>query len=134
MALFRVFTLSFLVTVVTECTLAFLLGLRNRKDQSLVFLVNVLTNPAVVYINLLAVMLLGISVRTVTLILTETAAVFTEAFVYVRKLDWDRLQFGTATGLLEGRSPVIRAFLLSICLNAASYGAGELLEILIRQM
>ena len=132
--MFRVFAFSFLVTVVTEGALAFLLGLRTRKNQTLVFLVNVLTNPAVVYVNLLAVMLLGRSVQPETLILTEVAAVLTEAFIYARKLDWDRLPSGTAAGMMVRWSPAVRAFLLSILLNAASYGAGELYDILIRRM
>lgn len=130
---FRAFSLSLLVTVVTEGALSFLLGLRSRKDQSLVLLVNLLTNPAVVYVNLLSMILIGNSVRTGTLIVTECAAVLTEALIYARKLDWDRLPSGTAAGMLAGRKTAVRALLLSVLLNAASYGAGEIVKILIRQ-
>ena len=112
MNLIRVFILSFLVTAVTECTLAYLLGLRTRSNQSLVLLVNLLTNPAVVYLSLLSAWFLAPGGGRAVLTLLEAAAV---------------------AALARGR-PFVAALLLSLLLNAASYGMGELIEILIRQI
>jgi hypothetical protein len=134
MNLIRVFILSFLVTAAAECALAYLLGLRSRRDQSLVLLVNLLTNPAVVYLSLLSAWFLAPEGRRMALALLEAAAVLIEAFVYARKLDWEQLPPGTAAGLLARRRTAPGALLLSVLLNAFSYGMGELMEILIRQM
>ncbi|MBR2577254.1 MAG: hypothetical protein IKE40_08245 [Firmicutes bacterium] len=134
MNLIRVFILSFLVTAVTECTLAYLLGLRTRSNQSLVLLVNLLTNPAVVYLSLLSAWFLAPGGGRAVLTLLEAAAVAVEALIYAKMLDWEALPGGTAAGALARGRPFVAALLLSLLLNAASYGMGELIEILIRQI
>ncbi len=134
MSLLRVFVLSFLVTAVTECVLAYLLGLRSWRDQSLVLLVNLLTNPAVVYLTLMAAWFMAPEERGAVLVLLEAAAIAVEAFIYTKKLDWGELARGTAAGALARGRSFIAALMLSLLLNAASYGMGELVEILIRQM
>ena len=134
MSIVRIFVLSFLITAIAECALAYLLGLRRKRDQELVFLVNLLTNPAVVYLSLLSARFLEPDGRRAVLVLLETAAVLIEAFVYARKLDWEALPGGTAAGALARGRPFVAALLLSLLLNAASYGMGELIEILIRQI
>ena len=45
----RSLLVSFGVTVAVECIAAFLLGLRDKRSLLIVFLANVITNPAVVY-------------------------------------------------------------------------------------
>ncbi|MBQ1302373.1 MAG: hypothetical protein IIY29_03385 [Firmicutes bacterium] len=134
MKLIRVFILYYLVTAVTECALAYLLGLRSRRDQFLVLLVNLLTNPAVVYLSLLSAWFLAPDGRFAVLVLLEAAAIAVETFIYTKKLDWGELAHGTAAGALARGRPFAAALVLSLLLNAASYGMGELIEILIRQI
>ena len=68
------------------------------------------------------------------LTLLEAAAVAAEALIYAKMLDWEALPSGTAAGALARGRPFVAALLLSLLLNAASYGMGELIEILIRQI
>ena len=132
--LIRVFVLSFLVTAVTEGILAYLLGLKRREDQVLVLLANLLTNPAVIYLSLLSSLFLGREGRLTVLVLLEAAAVVAEALVYAFRLDWTKLPWGSVAGRLARGRPGNKsaALWLSLLLNLASYGAGELIEILIR--
>ena len=127
----RIFLLSLAVTLAAECFLAWVLGLRTRKDQSLVVLVNLLTNPAVIYLSLLGSRFVGPSGRGWVLIGLETAAVLTEAFIYSRWLDWDQLPACTVAGRLGRIRSGRAAVALSLILNAGSYGAGELLELVL---
>ena len=134
MSIVRIFVLSFLITAIAECALAYLLGLRRKRDQELVFLVNLLTNPAVVYLSLLSARFLEPDGRRAVLVLLEAAAIAVETFIYTKKLDWGELAHGTAAGALARGRPFAAALVLSLLLNAASYGMGELIEILIRQI
>ena len=134
MSIVRIFVLSFLITAIAECALAYLLGLRRKRDQELVFLVNLLTNPAVVYLSLLSAWFLAPGGGRAVLTLLEAAAVAAEALIYAKMLDWEALPGGTAAGALARGRPFVAALLLSLLLNAASYGMGELIEILIRQI
>ena len=72
----KVFALSLLFTLVIEIAAALLWGLR-RKDLLLAALVNLLTNPAVLLLHLLA------RSQAATLLL-EAAAVVTEGLYYRR--------------------------------------------------
>ncbi len=100
-----------LCTLVIECGLAFLLGVRSRADQTVVALVNVVTNPLLVGLCLLARFLWGHNFYLAVTAGLELAAFLTEALFY-RSL------------LKSGRNP----FLLSAVLNAASYFGGVLLN------
>lgn len=127
----RIFLLSLAVTLAAECLLAWVLGLRTRKDQSLVVLVNLLTNPAVIYLSLLGSRFVGPSGRGWILIGLEAVAVLTEAFIYARWLDWEKFSAGTFAACLGRTRPGWAAVALSLILNAGSYGAGELLEMIL---
>lgn len=73
---------SFVLTEAVELTAARLLGIRGRRALSCVFLVNVVTNPAVVYLSGLSRVLLGQSVYPAILAILELGAVLTEALLY----------------------------------------------------
>ena len=131
MSIVRIFVLSFLITAIAECALAYLLGLRRKRDQELVFLVNLLTNPAVVYLSLLSARFLEPDGRRAVLVLLEAAAIAVEAFMYMKKLDWGELPDRAAALAWGRKSPAAAALILSLILNAGSYGAGELVDRLI---
>ena len=109
--------LSFLVTVVMELAAALLLGLRDRRSLLVVFLVNVVTNPVVVFL-LNVDFLYGLPVGRVPLTaFLEVSAVVVEALLYRLALKGER-----------------NPFFLALILNFASYGAGILINILLRQV
>ena len=101
--------ISFLITVVVELAVGWLLGLRDRRSLVIIFLVNVVTNPSLVLIlNLFS--LRGVPPWYLIAGL-EAAAVAVEAFFYHKCLS---------------RCP-IHPLLLSLILNGISYLGGYLL-------
>ncbi len=114
--LIAVFLHCLSLTILLELGLAFLLGVRSKGDFLLLFLAQVLTNPAVVLLSSLAEGFLTRPLYLLTVALAELGAVAAEALVYRNGLDYQRL------------SPLMLSFLL----NLFSFGAGELMA-LIRQ-
>lgn len=107
---------SFAVTVLLEETLGFLLGIRGKSGFLLVFLVNVVTNPAIVF-TMYLLHLLAIPAEYLFLLLLELAAVATEAFLYKGALP-------------PGKNPL----LFSLSLNAFSFFGGKIIELWFRQV
>jgi len=95
----------FIVTEVVECLAAWIYPKRNCKDLFLVFLVNVLTNPAAVFINFFVPF--RITHPVLWILFFEGLIWLVEALIYRRCLT-------------QKRNP----FLFSFVLNAASYGIG----------
>ena len=109
--------LSLAVTLVAEVSVALLLGFRDRCSLLVVFLVNIVTNPVVVYLLNLQYHY-GVLLPEMPLtVLLEIGAFVTEALLY-------RLVF-------KGEGHVWR---LSLILNAASYLLGVVVNILLRQV
>lgn len=101
--LFLKLVISLLLTLVTEFPVAFLFQAKG-KDLLLVFLVNILTNPAVVLVSALA------GDRLFVQMILEVMAVLAEGFYYNKY----------STHMRKG-------FLCSFCCNLVSYGVGLLL-------
>ena len=99
------------LTILIECAAAWLLGVRTKRDQTIVVLANCLTNPLVVSLGAATQVFIGLSaVRPVTLVM-EAAAWAAEGTVYKRTL-------------VSDRSP----YVLSLVCNLASYLIGEVLN------
>ena len=118
-AVLRMFAVSFLVTVLVEEGAAALAGVRGRRGALLIFLVNLLTNPAAV----LLVFGLGLFApqrippgfaRHLMELPVEAAVVLAEGAV-----------FRACSG--RGVPVIRRPFRLSLFLNALSYISGVLL-------
>lgn len=101
--LFLKLVISLLLTLVTEFPMAFLFQARG-KDLPLIFLVNILTNPAVVLIATLT------GDRISVQMILEVMAILAEGFYYNKYSTYMR-----------------KGFLCSICCNLVSYGVGLLL-------
>ena len=95
------------LTLILELVLALILGLRSKKDLCLVALVNLLTNPPLVFfINALA--FFRPNLLTLWLIIPlEILVVIAEGLIYNKRL-----------------SSNINPFLISLILNATSYLGG----------
>lgn len=101
--LFLKLVISLLLTLVTEFPVAFLFQAKG-KDLLLVFLVNILTNPAVVLVSTLT------DDRVSLQMILEGMAILAEGFYYNRYSTYMR-----------------KGFLCSFCCNLVSYGVGLLL-------
>ena len=103
-------------TLAIEMTLAYLLGLRGRNLET-VFMVNCLTNPILVTFMFWGLRVPGLRdwVDPIVVIL-EDVVVFVEGAIYSRRLKNVR------------RDP----YVLSLILNATSYGAGLVVNVLLR--
>ena len=101
--LFFKLVISLLLTLVTEFPVAFLFQAKG-KDLLLVFLVNILTNPAVVLVSTLT------GDRVSLQMILEGMAILAEGFYYNKYSTYMR-----------------KGFLCSFCCNLVSYGAGLLL-------
>ena len=104
--------ISLALTLVLEEAFALVWGLRGRRELGTVALVNVLTNPPVVFLHHTAVGLLGWNAAVVTAVL-ETAAVLVEWRYY--RLCSQQLR---------------RPFLFALLANALSYGTGCVINLL----
>ena len=105
--------MSLALTLVLEELFALIWGLRGRRELGTVALVNVLTNPPVVFLHHTAIGLLGWDAVVVTAVL-ETAAVLVEWRYY--RLCSQQLR---------------RPFLFALLANALSYGTGCVINLLV---
>ena len=107
----RAWVISLAMTLVLELSFSLLWGIRGKHDLLLVVLVNVLTNPIVVFVYyFVRFRRFPINYGLVTLIM-EIFAVVTEALIYQK----------------HGES-IDRPWLFSLSVNSFSYAAGELLN------
>ena len=110
-------TISFCLigTLLIEVTLALALGVRGWDDIEKVILINILTNPVLVTI-LFLLNRMRVDVKAIFFIQVglEVVVVILEGMYYKRKLQKERMN----------------PFLLSMVLNAVSYGAGFALSLL----
>ena len=98
-------------TILIECAAAWLFGVRTKRDQTTVVLVNLLTNPLVVSLGAATSLWIGIkAVRPVTLVM-EALVVVIEGAVYKKTL-------------VSERNP----YVLSLICNLASFLIGEILN------
>ena len=102
---------NLLIVFVTELPLAFILGARSVKKFTSVALINIITNPAIVYISLLTLLFAG-GWHTPVLIVLEIAVLFIEGFSFSK--------FNT----FENKN----SYFISLCLNLTSFFTGEIIE------
>lgn len=115
--LIRMFGISLTLTMVTELAIAFLFGLRTRKNVLLVVLVNVLTNPSAVLCNWLCRLYLPYYNRVPVQLVIEAAVVIVEAFVY-------------SCFARDGKRQIKRPVLLALTANGCSWLLGVLIGVL----
>lgn len=104
-----VFAVSLGLTLLLELPVAYCWGLRSRHDLTVAVLVNVLTNPAVVLLN----GLLSATPWWAVQLPLEAAAIAVEGFCY-----------------RHCGENIRRPYLLSLCANCISYGAGLALNVI----
>ncbi len=101
-----------IITIVIELTVGLLIGVRDKKDLLNIILVNIMTNPVVVSVPVLILLLCGTTTRWISLAVLEILTVMAEGLVYFKFFKYKK----------------INGFLVSFILNIASYGIGEILN------
>lgn len=99
-----------IITIIIECTVAFILKVRNLKDFFNIIIVNFMTNPLVVSIPVYLNIMYGIKYRNIAYYFLELFAMFSEGYVYKKYLKYDK----------------INPFILSFVLNLTSFLSGEI--------
>ena len=109
-----IFVKPLFLTVLFECTAAYLLGIRKNKDLLLILLVNVVTNPVLVLICIFLMYHLGIrAAYLITYLILEPVVVYTEYRFY-------------KAFLISDKNPLF----LSLLLNIISITGGLLCQLL----
>jgi len=103
---------SLILTIIIEVSIAFLIGIRKKKDILNVILVNMITNPVVNIIPICLNVYVSLYARNISLIILEIIVLFLEGIIYKFVLEYKKINW----------------LLISLILNAASFGIGEVLN------
>ena len=103
---------ALLITLIIEISVALLIGLRNPKDVLNVALVNVLTNPIVVFSAFISGFIFGSRIQLIVTVILEIAVLIKEALIYRKTLLTKR----------------INPFVVSLILNGVSFFGGEIIN------
>ena len=107
--------ISLLLTILIELSISILLGIKTRNDIRIVILVNICTNPIVVYIANILKLLNNNLLYILTVILLEIIVVFVEFRLYNKSL----------------KNYKKSKFILSLVNNISSYMIGILINIIL---
>ena len=105
--------ISLILTIIIELIVAILLKIRSQKDIMLVILVNICTNPVVVYIVNLSLLLQSKILHISILAILEIFAFLVEGRLYKNYLE----------------NKTIKPYKLSLCTNLTSFSFGIFLNI-----
>lgn len=111
-ALPKIMIICLISTLFIECTIAFILRIRDKKDLLNVLLVNILTNPILVSTTTLIKVFVNIKTYNIALPIFELVAFIVEGFIYHKCL----------------KNKKINGFLLSFILNLSSFFLGILIN------
>ena len=102
-----------LCTIIIECIIGIIIGIRSKKDILNVILVNVITNPIVVSLPIyVMIKTSSITNRIRTLLVLEILVVLLEGFIYSKVLKYKK------------HNP----YFISLILNLGSYIIGEVIN------
>ena len=101
-----------LCTIIIECIIGFIIGVRSKKDFINIILANIVTNPIVVSVPIYVMINYNYNARYSTLYILEVLAVIVEGFIYSKVLNYKK----------------INPFLISLILNLGSYFVGEVIN------
>ena len=112
------FILSWTLTVVVEGGAAGLFFGIGKKEQILLLLVNMITNPVAVLLSLLLPAYTGISFNAAVLA-AEALVLISEGFLFRKCMIWQEREYGP--------------WRMALVLNAISFGAGLVVSMLMQQ-
>ena len=100
------------LTIIIEVIVGLVLGIKNKNDIIKIVIVNVITNPIVVFVPIVIYYYLGHNFYVISLLTLEVITVLFEGYIYKVKFDYKRLN----------------PFYISLLLNLSSYFVGELIN------
>ena len=116
--IFSMFAVSLGLTIIIECSVARVWGLKSRKEMLLVLLVNILTNPAAVFCVWICNGYLGSDFSFLYQCIVEFVVVVVEGEVYssfAREEGWNikkPLQFSIIVNMISWLSGVVLQYII----------------------
>lgn len=78
--------ISLILTLILELSLSYILGIRKVNDLKIVVFVNIFTNPIVVFLSNIILLMNNMLVYYITVFILEMGAIIIEALLYNRYL------------------------------------------------
>lgn len=103
---------ALVLTIIIELVVGIIIGIRNKKDILNVILVNMITNPFVTIVPVTLNIYVSVQARTIALYILEVIVLFTEGLIYKKVLNYKKINW----------------LLISLILNFASFGIGEIIN------
>jgi len=105
--------ISLLLTLIFEMAVSYLLGIRHKSDVKVIICANVITNPVVVYIANLVLMLHNEALYICVVGALELSAFISEYIIFKKYMNYKKI------------SPLV----VSLINNAVSFGMGLIINI-----
>ncbi len=83
--------ISLFLTIIIELTVSFIIGIRNKDDMKVVILVNICTNPIVVYIANCLMLFTNDFIYNIGVAILEILVVMVEFVLYKKYLKFDKV-------------------------------------------
>lgn len=83
--------ISLFLTIIIELTVSFIIGIRNKDDIKVVILVNICTNPIVVYIANCLMLFTNDFIYNIGVAILEILVVMVEFVLYKKYLKFDKV-------------------------------------------
>ena len=100
------------LTILIEGIIAVIIGIRDKKDILNIILVNIITNPIVVSLPFVFLIVFGYTYYKISFYILEVITLLVEGLIYYKVLNYKK----------------INPFIISLILNGSSYLIGELLN------
>ena len=107
----KVFAICLVLTIFIEAISSFILGYRTIKEQCIIALINMATNPVVVYLSWIFSLIHNIVVQTCLLIIIELIVVIVEAIMLKKFATKKDIPFWIISLLNNGTSFIIGLFI-----------------------
>lgn len=104
--------ISLFLTIIIELTVSFIIGIRNKDDMKVVILVNICTNPIVVYIANCLMLFTNDFIYNIGVAILEILVVMVEFVLYKKYLKFDKVS-PFAISLINN----VISFLIGVIIN-----------------
>ncbi len=107
----KIFAICLVLTIVIEAITSFIIGYRTIKEQFVIALINIVTNPVVVYLSLVFSLIHNIVIQTCLLITIEILVVIIESIMLKKYNTQKNIPFWTISLINNGTSFILGLFI-----------------------